>query len=484
MDDCNLKSELRRRPEQTKKPERHRDFNSNREQSGKRKWMFPRKPRGKYTNYRNFVAYTILLFYFVLPFITINGNPFLLLNVLNQQFFIIGQPFYMQDFFILTVGVIVFLISIIIFTIAFGRVFCGWICPQTIFLENVFRKIEYTIEGDRNEQIRLANQDWNFEKVSKRALKWIVFIILSLLFTHWLLMYFVGYQEVFRIVCNGPSSHQTIFTAMIVSTAAFYFVFAYFREHVCTLVCPYGMLQSVLIDEETINVSYDFKRGESRSKWNKNEGREAAGKGDCIDCYQCVVVCPTGIDIRDGLQLECVHCTACIDACDEVMDKAGLPRGLIRYASETEIETPQRTRFSKKTKTFAVILVALQIFLGFLLYNRADVEGKFVKSSGSTFSIRNGKITNTYSYSLINKTNQQRIISIRILKPGNGEVSSSSSSKIIVDRHTIKKGTINISFPEKDIRLSKQSISIGVFDVKGNLIESYETYFEGPFKLS
>ncbi|MDF2932783.1 MAG: cytochrome oxidase [Chryseobacterium sp.] len=468
---------------QVLEPETYRDSIGTMEQSGKRKWVFPRKPRGRYTNYRNIVAYTLLAFYFALPFITINGNPFLLLDVINRQFFIVGQPFYPQDFYILTLGAIVSLVCIIIFTIAFGRIFCGWICPQTIFLENVFRKIEYAIEGDRNKQMKLDRQEWNSEKIWKRSLKWSIYIILSLIFTHFMFMYVVGYQEVFRIVLEGSFAHPTNFIAMILLTTAFYFVFAWFREQVCTLVCPYGRLQGVLIDKETINVFYDFNRGENRAKWRKGEDRKAAGKGDCIDCYNCVVVCPTGIDIRDGQQLECVNCTACIDACDEVMDKVGLPKGLIRYASEKEIETQQPTRFTARMKGFVVILVALQIFLGFLLYNRADMEAKFIKPAGSTFFVRDGKITNTYNYTFLNKTNEKKIVTIKVLEPANGDISSSGPSKIVVERDKIIKGTINISFPEKEISLSKQNITIGVFDLKGDLIDSYDTYFEGPFKL-
>jgi cytochrome c oxidase accessory protein FixG len=270
---------------------------------------------------------------------------------------------------------------------------------------------------------------------------------------------------------------------MILLTAAFYFVFAWFREQVCTLVCPYGRLQGVLIDKDTINVFYDFKRGENRSKWRKGEDRKAAGKGDCIDCHQCVVVCPTGIDIRDGQQLECVNCTACIDACDEVMEKVGLPKGLIRYASENEIENQTPFKFTGRMKGFAVVLVLLVGFLGYLLYNRGEMEAKFIKPAGSTFFVRDGKITNTYNYTFLNKTNDKKIVTIKVIEPAKGEIIYSASSKITVERDKISKGTINISFPEDAMKLSKQNITIGVYDMKGKLVDSYKTYFEGPFKL-
>lgn len=468
---------------QVVEPETYRDSIGTMEQSGKRKWVFPRKPKGKYTNYRNIVSYLLLVIYFAIPFIKINGNPLLLFNVIDREFFIFGQPFYPQDFFILTLGAIASLIFIIVFTIAFGRIFCGWICPQTIFLEMIFRKIEYAIDGDRNKQIKLANQEWNSEKIMKRSLKWSIYILISLIITHIMFMYIVGYEEVINIISQGPFENLTNFVVMILFTAAFYFVFAWFREQVCTLVCPYGRLQGVLIDKDTINVFYDFKRGENRSKWRKGEDRTAAGKGDCIDCNQCVVVCPTGIDIRDGQQLECVNCTACIDACDEVMEKVGLPKGLIRYASENEIENRTGFKFTGRMKGFALILVLLVGLLGFLLYNRGDMEAKFIKPAGSTFFVRDGKISNTYNYTFLNKTNDKKTVTIKVISPDHAEVTYSVSSKIVIERDKISKGTINISFPESEIKLSKQNITIGVYDMKGNLIDSYQTYFEGPFKL-
>ncbi len=475
--------EIRGGQGQVLEPETYRDSIGTMEQSGKRKWVFPRKPKGKFTNYRNIVSYILLAVYFATPFISINGNPFLLFDVIDREFYIFGQPFYPQDFFILTLGAIASLIFIIVFTIAFGRIFCGWICPQTIFLEFIFRKIEYAIEGDRNKQMKLDRQEWNSEKIWKRSLKWSIYIVISLIITHFMFMYIVGYREVFRIVSEGPFAHPTNFIVMILFSAAFYFVFAWFREQVCTLVCPYGRLQGVLIDKDTINVFYDFNRGENRAKWRKGEDRKAAGKGDCIDCHQCVVVCPTGIDIRDGQQLECVNCTACIDACDEVMEKVGLPKGLIRYASENEIERKSSFQFTGRMKGFTVILIFLMGFLGYLLYNRGEMEAKFIKPAGSTFFVRDGKITNTYNYTFLNKTNDKKIVTVKVIEPSHGEITYSASSKIQVDRDKISKGTINISFPESEMKLSKQNITIGVYDMKGNLIDSYQTYFEGPFKL-
>ena len=463
--------------------ETFRDSVGTMDTTGKRKWVYPRKPKGKYTNYRLLVSILLLIIYFSIPFLKINGNPVLLINIIERQFYILGQPFYPQDFFILALGAITSLVFIILFTVAFGRIFCGWICPQTIFLEMIFRKIEYAIEGDRNKQIRLDNQAWDSEKIWKRSLKWFSFMLISLIITHIMFMYIVGYEEVFNIMQQGPFEKPTNFLVMVLFTAAFYFVFAWFREQVCTMVCPYGRLQGVLIDKETINVFYDYKRGENRSKWKKGEDRSAAGKGDCIDCKQCVVVCPTGIDIRDGLQMECVNCTACIDACDEVMVKVGLPTGLIRYASEREIEEQAKFKFTTRMKAYTVVLAILTGFLGFLLYNRGDMEAKFLKQPGSSFFIRDGKITNTYNYTFLNKSNETKTVIIKIIEPKNGEITSSAANRIILKRDAMIKGTVNVSFPESQIKLSKQNLTLGVYDMNGELLDSYTTYFEGPFKF-
>jgi len=470
-------------PSSERETEAFRDSLGTIDSTGKRKWVFPRKPKGKFTNYRNYASYILLIFFFSIPFIKINGNPFLLINIIDRHFFIAGQPFYLQDFFILALGAVTSVIFVMLFTLVFGRLFCGWLCPQTVFLEMVFRKIEYWIEGDRNKQMKLSRQKWDAEKIRKRALKWFIFLLVSLTVSHFMFMYIVGYKEVFRIMAEGPGSHFGNFVTMLVFTGIFYFVFTWLREQVCTLICPYGRLQGVLIDKQTVNVYYDFKRGEGRAKWRNGEDRKSVGKGDCIDCLQCVLVCPTGIDIRNGQQLECVNCTACIDACDEVMERVGLPKGLVRYATESEIENQTKFRFTARMKATTVFLVLLIGFLGFLLDDRGSMEAKFIKPAGSTYISQNGKITNTYTYTFLNKSNEDQVVTIKLLKPFHGEISLSDGNHIKVKGDEIVKGNINISFPEEEIRLYKQNIEIGVFDQKGKMLDSYKTVFEGPYTI-
>ncbi|MGB0897554.1 MAG: cytochrome c oxidase accessory protein CcoG, partial [Flavobacteriaceae bacterium] len=292
-------------------------------EEGKRAWIFPKKPSGKFYDYRKYVSYFLLAFLFAAPFIKINGNQFLMFNVLERRFNIFGFPFWPQDFHLFVISMLIGVIFITLFTVGFGRIFCGWICPQTIFMEMVFRKIEYAIEGDRGAQIRLDKQKWTTEKIRKRLLKWTIFYAISFLIANVFLAYFIGGDVLINYIVNEPLSHLGTLALLLIFTTVFFFVFSWFREQVCIIACPYGRLQGVLLDNKTINIAYDYVRGErteGRSKFKKNEDRNALGKGDCIDCNQCVQVCPTGIDIRNGTQLECVNCTACIDACDFMME--------------------------------------------------------------------------------------------------------------------------------------------------------------------
>lgn len=280
---------------------------------GKRNFIFPKKPSGKFFDRRKIVSYILLVFLLSAPFIKINGNQFLLFNVLERKFSIFGLPFWPQDFYLFVMSMIIGVVGLTLFTVAFGRIFCGWFCPQTIFLEMVFRRIEYWIDGDRGSQIRLDKQKWDAVKIRKRVTKWIIFFAISFIIANVFLAYLIGSDKLLQYITEGPTKNISTLVTLLIFTSVFYFVFAWFREQVCIIACPYGRMQGVLLDNKSINVAYDHVRGEGetgRAKWDKRENRAETGKGDCIDCNQCVVVCPTGIDIRNGTQLECVNCTA------------------------------------------------------------------------------------------------------------------------------------------------------------------------------
>ena len=355
---------------------------------GKRAWVFPKKPRGKWYDYRKYVSYILLVFLFLAPFIKIDGNQFLMFNVLERRFNIFGTPFWPQDFHIFVIMMVMGVVFIILFTVAFGRLFCGWICPQTIFMEMVFRRIEYWIEGDRGKQIRLSKLPWNAEKIKKKLLKWSVFFIISFLIANVFLAYLIGSDKLFGYMSDGPLKHQSTLVSLLIFTGVFYFIFAWFREQVCIIVCPYGRLQGVLLDNKSIVVAYDHKRGEKevgRAKFKKNEVRSTTGKGDCIDCFACVHVCPTGIDIRNGTQLECINCTACIDACDHMMEAVNLPKGLIRYDSEDAIEKKEKFCFTPRLKGYTAVLTIVTAVLIGMLFLRNDVEAQLLRLPGELY---------------------------------------------------------------------------------------------------
>ena len=250
---------------ETPKNEKFRDSIGTINREGKRSWVFPKKPSGKFYTYRSYVSYFLLLFLLASPFVKINGNQFLLFNVLERKFNIFGFPFWPQDFHLLVISMIIGVVFVILFTVVFGRIFCGWICPQTIFLEMVFRKIEYWIDGDRGKQIRLQKQPWNAEKIKKRVLKWSVFFIISFLIANVFLAYLIGGDTVIEYITGSPFENINTLISLLIFTGVFYFIFAWFREQVCIIACPYGRLQGVLLDNKTINVAYDFVRGEKET---------------------------------------------------------------------------------------------------------------------------------------------------------------------------------------------------------------------------
>ncbi|AIZ41364.1 cytochrome c oxidase accessory protein CcoG [Cellulophaga baltica] len=452
-------------------------------EDGKRAWVFPKKPSGKFYQYRKYVSYFLLAFLVASPFVKINGNQFLMFNVLERRFNIFGFPFWPQDFHLFVISMIIGVIFIALFTVAFGRIFCGWMCPQTIFLEMVFRRIEFWIDGDRGAQIKLDRQEWNAEKIKKRVLKWIIFFIISFLIANVFLAYLIGSDRLIQYITDGPGQHVSTMISLLIFTAVFYFVFAWFREQVCIIACPYGRMQGVLLDNKSIVVAYDHKRGENengRKKWRKNEDREALGNGDCIDCFQCVNVCPTGIDIRNGTQLECVNCTACIDECDTIMEKVNLPKGLIRYASEDEIVKKEKFKFTPRLKGYTAILVILTGVLIGMLFLRNDIEANILRLPGQLYEHKEGNIiSNVYTYKLLNKTNKD-IDDVHFeLISHKGTIKLVRHEDFIVPAQNLAEGTLFIEINNSAIKSDKERIKIAVYS-GDDLIETTTTAFLAP----
>lgn len=450
---------------------------------GSRKWVYPKKPKGNYYKYRTRLSWVLLFSLVVAPFIKVNGNQFFLFNILERKFVIFGVPFWPQDFHLMVISMIIGIVFITLFTVVYGRIFCGWICPQTIFMEMVFRKIEYWIDGDRGAQIRLDKQKWDAEKIRKRVLKWTVFFVISFVISNVFLAYFIGSDELIAIVTDAPKNHLKGLILILIFTGVFYFVFAWFREQVCIIVCPYGRLQGVLLDNKSINVAYDYKRGEKeagRALFKKNEDRATTGKGDCIDCKQCVHVCPTGIDIRNGTQLECVNCTACIDACDHIMESVGMEKGLIRYVSEDNIKDKAPFSFNLRTKAYTAVLTLLIIVLGTMLFLRNDVEATILRLPGQNYeSKENNIISNVFTYKVINKTNRDLENIHFELISHKGEILIIGKDNFNIEKQKYGEGTLFIEIPRGALNDSKETLKIGVFE-NGTLIETTTTNFSGP----
>ena len=453
-------------------------------EEGNRAWVYPKKPSGRFYDYRKWVSYFLLAFLFLSPFIKINGNQFLMFNVLERRFNIFGFPFWPQDFHLFVISMIIGVMFITLFTVAFGRIFCGWICPQTIFMEMVFRRIEYWIDGDRNKQRKLDQQKWDAEKIRKRLLKWFIFLVISFLIANIFLAYLIGSDKLLRYITDGPFNHLGTLFPLLIFTAVFYFVFAWFREQVCVIACPYGRLQGVLLDNKSIVVAYDHKRGEAengRKKFRKNEDREALGYGDCIDCLQCVHVCPTGIDIRNGTQLECVNCTACIDECDHIMESINKPKGLIRYASEDNIEKKAPFKLTARMKGYIAVLTILIGLLTGMLFLRNEVEANILRLPGQLYEHKeNNIISNVFTYKLVNKTTEDiEDVNLKLMSHKGELKLVSTMEDITVPKQGIAEGTLFIEIKNSALTGDRNKIKIGVYQ-GDELIETTSANFLGP----
>ena len=448
------------------------------DQEGNRVWMYPKKPKGKLTSYRNYVSYFFLALFFLAPFIRIQGEPLILINILERHFVFFGVVFWPQDFHIFLIGMITFVIFIVLFTVIYGRIFCGWACPQTIFMEMIFRKMEYWIEGDWHAQQALDKSLLSVNKFLKKIAKHSVFLLISFAISNLFLTYIIGTNQWWHIVTDKPENHSGGLSSILIFTVIFYFVYARFREQICTTICPYGRLQGVLLDKNSIVVAYDYLRGEHRGRIRKGEDRTIIQKGDCIDCYRCVQVCPTGIDIRNGVQLECINCTACIDECNEVMTKIGFSKGLIRYASEENIAQKKSFKWTKKIIGYSVVLVLLIGSLCILLVTRSDLESSILRTPGMLYQDQgNNNYSNLYNLKIINKTHNDIPVHLK-LENIKGEIRT-VGKELSVKPKSVAEGAIFIVLNGAEIKKIKTRIEIGVYE--GNrLIEKVNTTFVGP----
>ncbi len=382
------------------------------EADGSRRWLNPRLSVGRFWHARRLVAYALMGVFTAIPFINYHGKPLMLLDIVHRQFTLVGYTFLPRDTILLALLMVSYILGIFLFTAVFGRVWCGWACPQTVYLEFVYRPMERLFLGrsGRGGTPLKSTPAWRY------GLMYVAFLLISLGLAHTCLSYFVGVVELRHWMTQSPLEHPASFIAILLTTGGLMFDFCYFREQTCTIACPYGRMQSVLLDSHSLVVRYDQGRGEPRTK--RTVGLPVVG-GDCVDCTMCVQVCPTGIDIRQGTQLECINCAQCIDACDDVMEKIGRPVGLVRYASLEGLVGGKRRLLRPRTIIYACAFTALVAALAVLLVTKSPVDVLMVRNQGLPFVMTpDGRVENTMRVQLTNRTDQPMTITLSVLSAG------------------------------------------------------------------
>ncbi len=375
---------------------------------GSRPFVYPADAHGRFATARQFSAYALIAFYLSLPWIKVNGYPAVFLDVANRRFHLFGITLAAQDLWLLFFVITGLGFSLFFITSLLGRIWCGWACPQTVFLDHVYRRIERWVEGDAVERRALQAAPMSANKFFKLTLKHGLYVLVSAIITHLFLAYYVSLPEVWGMVRAAPAEHWSAFAFIFVATFGLYFNFAWFREQLCIVICPYGRIQSALIDDHSLVIGYDATRGEPRGKVG------TTGVGDCIACNRCVQVCPTGIDIRQGLQMECIGCTACIDACDDIMTKLKRPAGLIRYDSQKAF-TGGRTRWLRpRTFLYGLLLLVGASVATWALSTVRPANFGVTRMTGGPYVIDAGSVRNQFLVRIVNKRNEPARFLVRL----------------------------------------------------------------------
>ncbi len=388
---------------------------------GSRLMLHPAEVKGRWARRRHIAFGLLIAFYVLAPFIPVGGHPMVQLDVQHRRFYLFGNTFNAQDFWMVLLLTLAFAFGLLLVTAWKGRVWCGWACPQTVFLEGVYRPVERFFEGTAEARRRLAEAPLSLNKVLRRTGKYATFLVISLTIAHTATALFVSPKELWGMFQHGPLAHLEAFLLTMGFTAVLMFNFTWFREQFCVVLCPYGRLQSVLHDRSSVTVAYREARGEPRGKLAK--GPDAPKLGDCIDCNRCVAVCPTGIDIRNGLQMECLACTQCVDACDEIMDKVKRPRGLIAFASQNELAGQPSPVFRGRLAVYAALMLVALVTLGVSLATRTSFEANVVRSRGAMpFVVDGDTVRNPFEVHVFNKHPGPAVFRVELLSPVPAEV--------------------------------------------------------------
>ncbi|MBX3384978.1 MAG: cytochrome c oxidase accessory protein CcoG [Phycisphaeraceae bacterium] len=389
---------------------------------GSRRWIRPRPSRGRYLQARRWVAYSLIAIFTLIPYLRFNGKPLVLLDIAARRFTLFGYTFLPTDTLLLALLAIGIFASIFLFTALFGRVWCGWACPQTVYMEFVYRPLERLCRGTPGRAKKGPLQT----SALGVFVMYGAYLLVSMFLAHTFLAYFVGVDQLRVWVTRSPAEHPVPFGVMAFVTAAMMFDFAFFREQTCLVACPYGRFQSVMLDRNSLIVAYDTERGEPRGRRSTKHGTADLSLpvlGDCVDCGLCVATCPTGIDIRRGLQMECVHCTQCIDACDGVMSKIHKPAGLIRYASQAELVGERRSTLRPRLFIYSTVIAATFGLFAFLVATKSPFDVMILRQRGLPYQVSaDGLVTNNVKVKLVNREDRPQRIRLDVLFPEGGSV--------------------------------------------------------------
>jgi cytochrome c oxidase accessory protein FixG len=442
------------------------------DERGARKWVYPAAIRGVFMRWRKVLGYFVIAVYFVVPWLKVGGMQAILLQIPERRFILFGSVFWPQDVFYLVFLLIGLAMALFFFTALAGRVWCGWLCPQTVFMEEIFRKIEEWCEGDHHRRQRLERAPWSPAKAARKGLKHALFLLFSALVSNTFLAYFVGTERLLHWMTGSPLEHWTAFLFMAGILAVFYFDFAWFREQFCVVLCPYARFQSVLTDAHTVQVGYDVVRGEPR-------GRLGRARGDCVDCYKCVAVCPTNIDIRDGYQLECIGCARCIDACDSIMERVGRPRGLIRYDSLARLAGERTTILRPRVVIYSVLLLGLVAALFVGLGIRPQLDLTVMRPPGAPFALLPGNVvSNHFTLRLHNRGEQDKRYLLAVEGPGQTQlVTPFNPMEVPAGEQARTEAFVNVPAPA--LKDGKAPLHIRVYD-NGTLVAEKAMTLLGP----
>jgi len=445
---------------------------------GRRRWIYARQPHGRLYTARTAVAVVLLAFLFLAPFVTVGGQPLMRLDVLHRHFVLLGVVFWPQDFHIVVLIALTVLVTLMISTVVVGRIWCGWLCPQTIFMEMVFRRLEYFIEGSAEQQLRRHRGPFSKAVLMRKGAKHAIFLALSFVIANVFLAWVIGAPALLAIVTDPPRAHLPGLMAILIFSGVFYAVFARFREQACVLACPYGRVMSALIDSRTVTVTYDRTRGEPRARLAL-VAQGGPRSGDCIDCHQCVTVCPTGIDIRDGIQLECVNCTACIDACNGVMQRVNRPTGLIRLTSHRRVFEGRGPWLSARAAAYGAVLIGLVTTVIVLLAVRRPLDVLVLRQPGTLHAaVGEGAIANFYNLQAFNRTATATPFAVDVVEPAGGRATALGLPGE-VPPYALLEGRLLVTIPMTSLHGSSTPLRLAVRTADG-VIQTIDTSFLGP----